>query len=146
MTNTATPNDEDIYSDLSTEQIDAIKKEALERWGHTDAYKQSAERVKHFTKEDWKRIREETDANMRTMVALMTAGMTPDSQEVQTEVAKHHAGIERFYDCSPQMYRGLGDGYLADQRFADFYRKYHENLPQFLVAAMHAWCDAKEKK
>jgi len=34
--------------------------EAEQRWGHTDAYKQSKERTKHLTKDDYKRMAEDT--------------------------------------------------------------------------------------
>jgi hypothetical protein len=121
----------------------AWQKEAEERWGRTEAYRQSRERVAKFTKDDWKRISGETDVNLRALVALMTTGKKPGSPEVQAEVARHHAGIGRFYDCSIEIYRGLADLYLADQRFADFYRKYHAELPEFLAVAMRAYCDRK---
>lgn len=133
----------DIAAALLGKEAKAYEKEAKERWGHTEAYRQSRERVAKLTKEDWKRMSQETDANLRAFVTLMTAGMTPESPEVQAEVAKHHAGIGRFYDCSLEMYRGLADMYIADQRFADFYRKYDADLPEFLVAAMRAYCDRK---
>jgi len=127
----------------SAEQLQGFEKEAEQRWGRTEAYRQSRERVAKFTKADWKRVSAETDANLRAFVALLAAGKTPDSLEVQAEVAKHHAGIGRFYDCSLEMYRGLADMYVADQRFADFYRNFHAGLPEFLVAAMRAYCDRK---
>jgi MerR family transcriptional regulator, thiopeptide resistance regulator len=146
MTDDKKNDGEELYAALSTEQMEAYEKEARERWGHTDVYRQSQERVKKFSKDDWQQISKETDDNLRTMVGLMLAGKTPDSPEVQAAVDRHHAGIERFYDCSPQIYRGLADVYLADQRFADLYRKYHKDLPEFLVAAMRAWCDKKEKR
>lgn len=137
-------DDKDIYGSLSQEEIESYKREAKERWGHTDAYRQSQERVKGFKKEDWQAIQDATDANMKALVALMVAGKAPTDPEVQAEIAKHHAGIERFYECSTQIYRGLGEMYLADQRFGDFYRKYHTDLPEFLVQGMRAFCDGKE--
>lgn len=141
MQNNQNVTDQDMYGSLSQETIDAYKKEARERWGDTDAYKESQRRVAQFTKDDWARIKSETDANLKALVDLMLAGKEPASPEVQAEIAKHHAGIERFYPCSPTMYRGLGEMYLADQRFADTYRQYHKDLPEFLVRGIHAFCD-----
>lgn len=140
------PTDRDLYGSLSTEEIEAYKKEAKERWGHTDAYRQSQERAAKMTKADWAQMQAESDANLKALVALMEAGKTPDSPEVQAEIARHHAGIGRFYDCAPAMYRNLGDMYLADQRFADTYRKWHPDLPEFLVKGIHAFCDRQEGK
>jgi hypothetical protein len=44
-----------------------------------------------------------------------------------------------------EMYRGLGDLYLADARYADHYRAYHEDLPEFIVNGIRAFCDARRK-
>ncbi len=137
-------DDEQIYGSLSQEEIDAYKREAQERWGNTDAYRESQKRVKRFTKDDWQAIRAATDANLKALVALMEAGKAPTDPAVQAEIANHHAGIERFYPCGPQMYRNLGDLYLADQRFADVYRKYHPDLPAFFVKGIHAFCETRE--
>lgn len=103
-------------------------------------------RAAKMTKADWAQMQAESDANLKALVALMEAGKTPDSPEVQAEIARHHAGIGRFYDCAPAMYRNLGDMYLADQRFADTYRKWHPDLPEFLVKGIHAFCDRQEGK
>lgn len=143
MNNQQKPSNEDMYEGLSSEVIDEYKKEAKERWGGTDAYKQSQERVKNFTKDDWKTIKEEGRKNMEDLVALMLEGKEVTSAEVQKEVEVHYKGISRFYDCSMQMYHGLADMYLTDQRFADYYRKFHPELPEYLVAAIHAYCDAR---
>ncbi|MFA6604280.1 MAG: TipAS antibiotic-recognition domain-containing protein [Patescibacteria group bacterium] len=126
------------------EQLRSFEKEAEARWGRTEAFRQSRERVAKFTKEDWQRIGAETDANLRALTALLTAGKDPASPEVQAEIAKHHASIDRFYDCTPQIYRGLAGMYVADQRFTDFYGQFHAGLPAFLSAGMLAFCDQQE--
>ncbi len=138
--------DKDIYGALSQTEIDAYKREAQQRWGHTDAYRQSQERVKGFNKQDWQAIQDATNANIKALVTLMVAGKMPDDPDVQAEIANHHAGIERFYTCTPQIYRGLADMYVADQRFGDFYRKYHPDLPEFLAKGMRLFCDAREAR
>ena len=41
--------------------------EAKERWGHTEAYKESARRTKGYTKADWERFKVESeDINRRS--------------------------------------------------------------------------------
>jgi len=119
----------------------AYEAEARTRWGRTAAYRQSQERVKKFTPEDWRRIREENEANLKTLTELLRAGQAAGDPAVQAEVAKHHAGICRFYDCSAKMYRGLAEMYLRDQRFADHYRRYDPALPEFLARAMEIFAD-----
>ena len=129
---------EDLYGDLPKETYEAYQDEAKERWGHTDAYKQSHERMKSLTKGDLAAMKSETDRNLKALVSLMEAGEAPTDAAVQKEIAAHRAGVNRYYDCTDTIYAGLADMYLADQRFADFYRKYHKDLPEFLVAGMKA--------
>jgi len=143
MDNNRPITEDELYEGFPREEVAQIKQEASDRWGHTDAYKQSQQRVSKFTKQDWEEIKSTTDENLRALVALLESGAAPDSPETQAEITKHYAGIGRFYDCSLDIYRGLADMYLADQRFADTYRKYHKDLPEYLVAGMRAFCDAR---
>ena len=139
-------DDRDLYGSLTTEEIEARKKEAEARWGHTSAYRQSQERVKAFTKADWQAIQQDTDANLRALVALLEAGKAPESPEVQAQIAIHRHGINRFYDCTDEIYLGLAEMYVADDRFAETYRKYHPELPAFLARAMKASCAGKKPR
>ncbi len=131
--------DADLYEGFSEEEMSEMKAEAKERWGDTDAYRQSQERVARMNKEDIERIKQENDENARALVALLEAGADPASEEAQQEVAKHHASVENFYDCSAETYLGLANMYLADERFKKAYQKYHSELPEFLAAGMRAY-------
>lgn len=131
--------DEELYEGFSPEEITSMKEEVEERWGETDAYKESQRRVAGFTRDDWKGIKEESDAVLKHLVELMDAGKTPDASEVQAEVAKHYAGINRFYDVTPEIYLGLAEMYLADPRFRAHYAAYHPALPEFLAEGMRVF-------
>src|SRR5690606_6139040 len=64
------------------EQFDHAKyaEEAEERWGDTDAYRESQKRTKQYTKEDWSRIREESESIMDTLARLSAEGRTPQDE------------------------------------------------------------------
>ena len=120
--------------------------EAKARWGHTDPWKQSQERVKKLTKEDWARIKEAGDVLMKEFVAASDAGRDPASPEVLSLTARHYAGLRTFYEPNLELYRGLADMYVADARFAAYYDKYKPGLATFMQQAMHAFCDAGGEK
>ena len=120
-------------------------KEAQERWGHTDAYKQSQERVKKMTKEDWQYYGDRTDVLMRKIVAASDADKDPASDEVQELIAEHYDSLHTFYEPNLEMYRGLGSMYVDDPRFAATYDKYKPGLAVFMRDAMHAYCDVRQK-
>ncbi|MFJ8442415.1 MerR family transcriptional regulator [Kitasatospora griseola] len=120
--------------------------EAEQRWGDTDAWKQSQQRTAKYTKADWERIKEETDAINDALVAAFTAGAAPDSPEAMDAAEQHrsHIGLN-FYECAPQMHRCLGDMYVADPRFTATYEQLAPGLAGWLRDAIHANADRREQ-
>ena len=118
--------------------------EAEQRWGETDAWKQSQARTSKFTKQQWIEIKESGDDLNRRLAAAMAGGAAPDSVEAMDLAEEHRRGIEVFYDCSYQMHRGLGDMYLADERFTRTYEQITPGLAQWLRDAIHANADRHE--
>jgi len=118
--------------------------EAEQRWGETDAWKQSQARTSKFTKQQWIEIKESGDDLNRRLAAAMAGGAAPDSVEAMDLAEEHRRGIEVFYDCSYQMHRGLGDMYLADERFTRTYEEITPGLAQWLRDAIHANADRHE--
>jgi len=118
--------------------------EAQERWGDTDAWKQSQERTSKLTKQQWIEIKEAGDDLNRRLAAAMTGGAAPDSVEAMDLAEEHRASIGTFYDCGYQMHRGLGDMYLADERFTRTYEDVAPGLAQWLRDAIHANADRQE--
>lgn len=112
--------------------------EARERWGHTDAYKESARRTKDFSKEDWARIQAETEAVEARLAEVFLAGHAPTEKISMDAAEAHRSQIENFYPCPPAMHVGLGQMYTADPRFTEHYDKRAEGLAAFLQAAIEA--------
>jgi MerR family transcriptional regulator, thiopeptide resistance regulator len=118
--------------------------EVKERWGETDAYKQSTARTKRYTKADWERIAAEGAEVTAEFVALMDAGLAPDSPEAIAVASRHHANLEKwFYDCPPKMYAGLAQMWVDDDRFTKNLDKAREGLAAFQSAAARAWVTAR---
>jgi DNA-binding transcriptional MerR regulator len=113
------------------------EQEARERWGKTDAYKESTRRTKRYSADDWKAIKAEQAAIYQDAAAAMKAGKTPADPEVMDIAERHRQSIDRwFYPCSPTMHRGLAALYESDSRFAENIDKNGEGLTPFLVAAI----------
>lgn len=115
------------------------EREAHERWGDTEAYKESARRTKSYSRADWAAIKEEGASNVAGFAAILAAGKPPNSPEAMdlAEAARLH--IDRwFYPCSRAMHVCLGEMYVADPRFADFYDRHRPGLAAFVAAAIKA--------
>ncbi len=113
--------------------------EAEERWGSTDAYKESARRTARYTKADWQRFKEESEAINAAIAAAMDAGLPADSVEAMDAVDRHRLLIDKwFYPCPPAMHCGLAEMYIADPRFAANYEKIHEGMALYVHDAILA--------
>jgi hypothetical protein len=107
------------------------------RWGDTDAYKESARRTAGYSKDDWKQIKADGDAIARDLAARLAAGANPGDADVQSLVDRHREQIDAwFYPCSIDMQVNLGDMYVADARFAATYDRYQPGLARFLRDAI----------
>jgi DNA-binding transcriptional MerR regulator len=113
--------------------------EAREKWGDSDAWQVSQQRVKGYGVADWERYKAEAaDINER-FVALMSADVPADSAEACLLAEEHRQLISRwFYDCSPDMHAGFGDMWEADPRFKKNIDKDGEGLSDYMAVAFRA--------
>jgi len=115
------------------------EQEAEQRWGDTAAYRESARRTKSYTKADWQQISREGVEINDAFLALMAAGVPADSPQAQAVAESHRAHISRwFYDCSPEIHRGLGQMYVADPRFTQNIDRAGPGLAAYMSAAIAA--------
>lgn len=125
-------NYEDMYKGFSKEQAEAYEKEAAERWG--DTVKESKERMKNMSKAEWNALMQEGEDINRELVSLMHLPVSDD--KVQQLVKQHFAMIGKHYTVTPEIYKGLGEMYVADERFTAYYDKHSKGLAVFLSEAM----------
>ena len=133
----------ELFGDGFREEYQA---EAQERWGDTDAWKQSASRTSRYTKADWAEVKAEGDAVNAAFVAALRSGAPATSTEAMDAAEAHRAHIERwFYDLDHGFHRGLADMYVADPRFTKTYEDLEPGLAAYVHAAIHANADRHEK-
>jgi hypothetical protein len=113
--------------------------EAQERWGDTEAYRQSQRRTASYTEADWDRIKAEAESISRRFGELFAAGTPADGPEATALAEEHRAHISRwFYDCSKEIHRGLGDMYVDDPRFTANYDAVAPGLAVYVRDAIRA--------
>ena len=118
---------------------DEFADEARERWGDSDAYRESVRRTSAYAPADWKRQRAETDEIYQALLTLMATNTPEDSPEAVALVDAHRAQITKwFYDCTPEIHAGLGAMYVADERFRANINASGNGLAEYLSAAIEA--------
>ncbi|MFJ6819902.1 MerR family transcriptional regulator [Streptomyces niveus] len=116
--------------------------EAEQRWGGTPGYEETQRRVARYTKDDWKRMQDEVADWGARYDALMEAGEPPTGERAVAMAEEHRRHITKwFYDCTPEIHRGLGDLYVSDERFREFYDSMRPGLAEHVRAAIHANAD-----
>lgn len=115
------------------------EEEAKERWGDSDAYKQSAARTSRYTRQDWETIKAENDAINRRLLELMAAGEAANGDAAMDVAEEHRMHITKwYYECPKMMHAGLGQMYVADVRFKENIDKVGDGLAEFMSAAIAA--------
>jgi len=120
--------------------------EAEQRWGDTDAYRESHRRTSRYTRGDWLRIQAETAAIEGRFVAAQAAGLPATDEQARAAAEAHRQNISRYYyDCGYAIHRGLADMYVADERFAAHYDEQAPGLAAYVHDAIHANADHSER-
>lgn len=136
--------DTELYEGFTPEQQKEYQKEAEQRWGHTDAYRTSTERVKNMSKEQQAELQRQGIEWTKKLSTLMD--QDPTSPEIQAMIAQHYNGLRTFYEPNLELYRGLADMYVADARFTAYYDKHRPGLATFMQKAMHAFIKNQQHK
>ncbi|WP_019876361.1 MerR family transcriptional regulator [Sporichthya polymorpha] len=133
---------EEQFEIFGTDKIAEYQEEAKEKWGDTDAWRESQRRSARYTKEDWIEIKEQAGANIEGFLAAIRAGEPADGPVAMQLAEEHRQHLIRwFYDCGGDMHRGLGDLYISDPRYLAEYDKLAPGFSQYVRDAFHANAD-----
>ena len=106
--------------------------EAKQRWGNTDAYKESESRNTDFSKSA-----PLLDAVFEEFAELNRAGASPESEPAKIMAEKLQQCItDNFYTCTDEILKGLGQMYVADERFRKNIDRHGEGTAEFVSACI----------
>ncbi|MDQ6731875.1 MAG: MerR family transcriptional regulator [Actinomycetota bacterium] len=118
------------------------EEEARERWGHTEAYQESARRSAAYGDAERAEIRSEADAVLADFAAAMAGGESADGETARGVAERHRQHMTRwFYPVGPKMHRNLAELYISDPRFAAHYEQVATGLAVYVRAAILANAD-----
>ena len=113
------------------------KTEARSRWGDTEAYREHEQKTKNYTKDRWAEANDGLMAIFAEFAACKDSGLTAESAEAQALVAKLQAHITaNYYTCTDEILAGLGEMYVADERFKKNIDKHGEGTAEFASNAI----------
>ena len=122
-------------------EFEKYKAEAQEKWSNTDAYKEHTEKTKNYSKQKWDTLAEGMNHIMGEFAVCMKNGKMSDSEEAQSlvKMLKNHI-TENYYLCTNEILSGLGQMYVADERFKNNIDKHAEGTAAFISEAIAVYC------
>ena len=124
------PNNE--YEDLKNKYAEEVR----QRWGSTDAYKESQQRNTDFSQ-----AASLLDAVFEEFAELDRSGISPDDEAAKIQVEKLQRCItDNFYTCTNEILAGLGQMYVADVRFKNYIDKHGEGTAEFVSQCIKSYC------
>ena len=115
------------------------EQETAERWGDTDAYKQSTSRTSKYSKDDFAAAKVDQEAATEMFVIAFGNSYSALSDQAQAAVVAHRLAISKwFYDCSIEMQKNLAVMYIEDFRFKAYYDGRVRGLAQYVHDAIMA--------
>ena len=115
--------------------------EVKQRWGETDAYKEHSEKTANYTQDKWQQVNDGLDTVLAKFAECKKSAHTPDSDEAQALVIGLQAYItENYYTCTNEILAGLGQMYVADERFKNNIDKHGNGTAEFISQAIKFYC------
>ena len=114
-----------------------FESEVHERWGDTDAYRQSKAKTSKYSKEDFQAAKVDQEAATELFVYAFGNSLPIDSPKAQEAVIAHREAITKwFYDCTVEMQKNLAVMYIEDPRFKEYYDGRVRGLAQYVHDAI----------
>ena len=114
--------------------------EVKERWGETQAFAEFRKKTQAYSKERFADINTGLEYIFRDFAKLLQSGAEPDSPEAQALVKKLQGYItEHYYTCTDEILAGLGQMYVADERFKANIDKYADGTAEYVSKAIEMY-------
>lgn len=131
------------FKEFDTSEIETAKKmysaEAKERWGNSKAYVESEKKTAKYGEHEWHKVSTGWNEIFEAFAANMDE--KPSAAAVQLLVKKLQDFISgNFYHCTTEILKGLGQMYVADERFTKNIDKTKTGLAQFISDAIEVYC------
>ena len=132
---------ENVMKAFENSEFEKHKDEVKEKWGKTDAYREHAQRTKNYPKQKWNDLAAGMDHIMAEFALCMRNDETPDSAAAQilVKLLQNHI-TENYYLCTNEILAGLGQMYVADDRFKNNIDKHADGTAAFICEAVEVYC------
>lgn len=139
--------DEELYYGFDSNRQKEYEEYLINRLGDKveNLIRNTKTEMKNWSKEEWSNFHQGWDSICSALAELLKKNMTPDSQEVQKVITRHHQWLPWGNDkyCTKEAYIGLGQGYTGFEWKKAFikYDEHHPHLANFMAQAMEYYAN-----
>ncbi|MEG0075603.1 MAG: MerR family transcriptional regulator [Eubacterium sp.] len=131
------------FQEFDTAEIEINRnkyaEEVKERFGKTDAYKESEEKTANYDQQQWKMVNEEGAKILKSFGE--NRQLAPESEKIQQLVAEWQAYITKtMYHCTDEILSCLGKMYVCDERFTKNIDQNGKGTAVFMAKAIDIYC------
>ena len=119
--------------------IDKYAKEAKERWGDTEEYKEYEKRTGPYGMDQWRAVTQSIEDCFVGFGAIKDKGPASEEAKLQAKALRDTI-TANYYNCTKEILAGLGEMYTADERFRANMDVHGEGTAEFMRAAIGAYC------
>lgn len=124
---------EELFEGYDPQKQEEYEKEVREKYGD-DLWKQTQQRFGSYSKQRQADVLQEGKEITQAIADDFDKGY--DHPDVQANITRYFEYMQHFYDCSLEIFEGLGQMYVDDPRFTATYEAVHEGLAEFMRLAM----------
>ena len=128
---------EELFEGFDPSRYEA---EVQERWPEGAA--ESRRRTAGWSRADFADAAHRGVDLAERFAGLAAQSVPVDDARTQEAVAEHYEWVCLFWTPNAAAYRGLGEMYVADERFRQYYDKHGQGTAQYLCDAMAAYAAA----
>jgi DNA-binding transcriptional MerR regulator len=133
-------NYDELYKGFPPAEAAAYEQEVIEKYGK-GKLDESKQKINAMTKAKLKAVQEESEAIYTELARSIHK--QPGDVAVQELIKRHFNMMQNFFTCPIDTYKGIGELYVDDSRYAAFFEKYGEGLNLFVRDAIRIYCKAQ---
>ena len=134
---------ENVMTAFDNSEFEKTKAEVKARWGNTDAYKEYEAKAGAYTEQEQNDLAVGMEQIIEAFAVCMQNGETAGSAEAQSLVRRLQDYItEHCYTCTNEILAGLGQMYVADERFRQNIDRHGAGTAAYIREAIEAYCKA----
>lgn len=132
-------------TNITAEETENLRKkyadEVLKKYGGTKEFLQSEQREELRSDAQKEVVAAEQEEIFGLFANLAEKNSLPESKEVQNAAEKWHSFVNRnYYECSPEVFKGLGQMYISDERFKSYLDRHGKGTAELMSKAIAVYC------